>query len=62
MASDVKSIMKKTGTTDGKSNKLGSGGRFKQLENKGLSSKLAAWIGNRKHGTKKMHTWASKGK
>lgn len=59
MATDVKSIMKKSGKTDGKSNKLGGGGRFQQLKNKGLSSKLAAWIGDRKHSQSKMSSWAA---
>lgn len=62
MAKDVKSIMKKSGTTDGKPNKLGGGGRFQQLKDKGLSDKLSAWIGNRKHGSKQMHKWAAAGK
>lgn len=58
-ASDV---IKKKGKTDGKSNKLGKGGRFKQMEKKGMSDKLIAWIGNRKHGSKKMGEWAAKAK
>lgn len=62
MAKDVKSAMKTSGETDGKSNKLGGGGRFQQLKNKGLSDKLTAWIGRRAHGAKKMAKWAAAGK
>jgi hypothetical protein len=58
-ASDV---IKKSGKTDGESNKLGGGGRFKQMEKKGMSDKLIAWIGDRKYGKNKMSKWASKGK
>ena len=50
--------LKKKGKTDGKSDKLGKGGRFKQMEKKGLSAKLVAWIGNKNHGSAKMHKWA----
>ncbi len=59
MAKNVSDVIKKKGSTDGKSNKLGKGGRFKQMENKGLSPKLAAWIGNKVHGTANMHKWAA---
>lgn len=62
MATSVKDALKKTGKTDGEPNKLGGGGRFKQLEKKGVSAKLAAWIGDRKYGTSKMHKWASASK
>ena len=62
MATSAKDLLKKTGKTDGKSNKLGKGGRFKQMEKKGLSDKLSAWIGAKVHGSKKMHEWAEKGK
>lgn len=62
MAKHVNEIIKKTGKTDGKSNKLGKGGRFKQMENKGLSPKLAAWIGDKVHGKNKMAKWAAKDK
>jgi hypothetical protein len=60
MAKDASDILNKKGKTDGKSNKLGKGGRFKQMENKGLSAKLVAWIGNKNHGSKQMHKWAAK--
>lgn len=59
MASDVKSIMKKTGTTGGKSNKPGGGGRFQQMRNKGVSAKLAAWIGRKKYSGSQMSKWAA---
>jgi hypothetical protein len=55
-------IIKKKGKTDGKSNKLGGGGRFKQMKNQGKSDALIAWIGRRRHGTKKMASMAKKGK
>lgn len=61
MANKVKDVLKKTGKTDGEPNKLGGGGRFKQMEDKGLSDKLVAWIGRKKHGAKKMASWATKG-
>lgn len=54
--------LKKTGTTDGKSNKLGGGGRFQQLENQGKSPALAAFIGRKLYGKKKMAKMAAKGK
>lgn len=60
MAKNVAEIIKKKGKTDGKSNKLGKGGRLKQMESKGLSAKLVAWIGNKNHGSKKMHEWSAK--
>lgn len=53
---------KKTGTTDGKSNKLGGGGRFQQLKNKGMSGGLAAYIGRKKFGASKMAKMAGAGK
>lgn len=62
MAKSVSDIIKKSGKTDGKSNKLGKGGRFKQMENKGLSPKLAAWIGSKVHSRADMEKWAAKGK
>lgn len=42
--------------------KLGSGARFKALEKKGLSAPLAAWIGRKKFGAKKMAKLAAKGR
>lgn len=54
--------VKKTGMTDGKSNKLGGGGRFQQLENKGVSPALAGFIGRKLYGKKKMAKMASQGK
>lgn len=54
--------LKHSGKTKGKSNKLGGGGRFQQLVNQGKSPALAAWIGRRKYGAKKMASMAAKGK
>lgn len=54
--------LKTTGKTDGKSNKLGGGGRFKQLENQGKSPALAAYIGRKKYGAKKMGQLSAKGR
>lgn len=51
---------KKTGKTNGKSNGLGGGGRFQQLENKGMSGALAAFIGRKKYGSKKFAQLSSK--
>lgn len=53
---------KKTGTTDGKSNALGGGGRFQQMTNSGASPALAAFIGKKLYGKKKMSKMAAKGK
>lgn len=53
---------KKTGMTAGKSNALGGGGRFAQMEAKGASPALAAFIGRKMYGKKKMTKMASKGK
>ena len=53
---------KKTGTFHGKSNKLGGGGRFEQMEDKGMSGGLAAEIGRKMYGKKKMAKMATKGK
>ena len=53
---------KKPGTFSGKSNKLGGGGRFAQMEAKGMSGGLAAAIGRRLYGKKKMSKMAAKGK
>lgn len=55
-------------TFEGKSMKLGGGGRFAKLKNqlasKGASNPggLAAFIGRKKFGAKKMASMASKGK
>jgi hypothetical protein len=52
---------KKSGTFQGKSNKLGGGGRFAQMEAKGISPALAATIGRKLYGKKKMSKMAAKG-
>lgn len=52
----------KSGSFHGKSNKLGGGGRFAQMESKGASPALAAYIGRKLYGKKKMSKMASKGK
>ncbi len=62
MAKKVSDALKHTGETDGESNKLGGGGRFKQMEKKGVSPALAAWIGDKLHGKAKMSKWAAAGK
>ena len=54
--------IKKTGTFKGKSNKLGGGGRFAQLVASGKSPALAAYIGRKKYGAKKMAKMAAKGR
>lgn len=53
---------KKTGEFHGKSNKLGGGGRFAQLEAKGVSPGLAAYIGRKKLGKEKFQKLAAEGK
>lgn len=52
--------IKKTGSTNGKSNAPGGGGRFKQMTNSGMSPALAAFIGKKKYGAKTMAKMASK--
>ena len=52
--------LKHSGKFEGKSNKLGGGGRFKQLEAQGKSPALAAWIGRKDLGAKKFNSLASK--
>ena len=54
--------LKHTGTFHGKSNKLGGGGRFAQLRAQGKSAALAAWIGRRSLGNKKMAQLSAKGR
>lgn len=44
----------KTGTTDGKSNALGGGGRAQQLKDKGMSGALIGFIGRKLYGKKRM--------
>lgn len=64
----AKGTMKKTGTFMGKSNKLGGGGRFKQIEAKAKASgatdpgAVAAAIGRKKYGKAKFQKMAAKGK
>lgn len=58
----TRSSIKKTGTFQGKSNTLGGGGRFKQMEAMGMSPALAASIGRKKYGAKKMAQMSSKGR
>lgn len=53
--------VQKTGTTDGKPNNLGGGGRFQQMVNQGKSPALAAFIGRKMYGKKRMSKMASKG-
>jgi len=54
--------IKKTGTTGGEPNTLGGGGRFKQMVAKTGSPALAAFIGRKMYGKKKMTKMAVKGK
>lgn len=53
---------KKTGSTDGKSNKLGGGGRFKQMTDSGVSPALSAWVARRKYGSKALSKMAANGR
>ena len=46
----------------GKSMKVGGGGRFAKLAKKVKSKALAAWIGRKKFGKKKMAAMAAKGR
>lgn len=56
------SKIKKTGKFQGKSNKLGGGGRFRQLEAQGKSPALTAYIGRKSLGKKKFQSLAAKGR
>lgn len=58
----MKKTIKTTGKFEGKSNKLGGGGRFKQMVAQGKSPALAAFIGRKKYGAVKMAKMAAKGK
>lgn len=60
---DEETIMiKKAGTFEGKSNKLGGGGRFAQMVASGKSPALAAYIGRKLYGKKKMAQLSAKGR
>ena len=48
--------------TMAKSMALGGGGRFAKLARKTGSKRLAAWIGRKKHGKKKMASMSAKGR
>jgi hypothetical protein len=54
--------IKKSGTYKGKSNKLGGGGRFKQMTDSGMSPALAASIGRKTLGKKKFQRLAADAK
>lgn len=54
--------IKKTGTFQGKSNSLGGGGRFAQMTASSKSPALAAFIGRKLYGKKKMASMSAKGK
>ncbi len=62
LAKAMTSKIKKTGKFEGKSNKLGGGGRFKQLEAQGKSPALVAYIGRKSLGKKKFQSLAAKGR
>ncbi len=51
--------IKKTGSFEGEPNKLGGGGRFKQMVASGKSPALAAFIGRKMYGKKKMSKMAA---
>ena len=55
-------MIKTKGTFEGKSNKLGGGGRFAQLVSQGKSPALAAFIGRKKYGDKKFQQLAALGR
>ncbi len=58
----MKPIIKKTGSFQGQPNKLGGGGRFKQMVASGKSPALAAFIGRKMYGKKKMASMSTKGR
>lgn len=55
-------MIKKTGSFEGQPNKLGGGGRFKQMVASGRSPALSAFIGRKIYGKKKMSKIAAKAK
>lgn len=63
-----RSGIKTTGTYEGKSNRLGGGGRFAQVEDKIAASgaknpaAIAAIMGRKKYGAKKMAQMAAAGR
>lgn len=57
-----KGPIKKTGSFEGHSNKLGGGGRFRQMEAKGASPALAAYISRKIYGNKKTQQMATAGR
>ncbi len=57
-----KTTVKTTGSTNGKSNSLGQGGRAQQLKNKGLSGAIIGMIGRKKYGAKAMGKWSAAGR
>jgi hypothetical protein len=54
--------IKKTGSFQGQPNKLGGGGRFKQMVAQGKSPALAAYIGKRRYGAKAMAKMSAAGR
>lgn len=54
--------IKKSGSFKGKPNALGGGGRFAQMEAKGASPALAAFIGRKIYSKGKMQQMAQAGK
>lgn len=59
---ETKTTTKKTGSFQGSSNKLGGGGRFKQMVASGKSPALAAYIGAKVYGKKKMAAMSAAGR
>lgn len=53
---------KKTGSFDGKPNRLGGGGRSAQLKAKGLSGALIHFIGAKRYGNAKMAQMSAAGR
>jgi hypothetical protein len=54
--------VKKTGTYKGKSNKLGGGGRFKQMVDMGIPAGVVAEMGRKKYGKMRMAKWSAMGR
>lgn len=54
--------IKKSGSFQGQPNTVGGGGRFKQMVASGKSPALAAYIGRKMYGKKKMAKMSAKGK
>lgn len=62
LTADSRALLRPTMTGMARRPKLGSGKRFKALRKKGVSPALAAYIGRKKFGTKRMSKLSATGR